>query len=60
MSKVLQVFNKDERLKIDQIPIECPYCHNYQLPSMYGAYLYAYGEYLFPVVVRTQSARLHS
>ena len=45
MSKVLQVFNKDERLKIDQIPIECPYCHNYQLLSMYGAYLYAYGEY---------------
>ncbi len=39
MNKSIPVLNSDhnERDVIEKQPVECPYCHNFQIPEMYGA-----------------------
>lgn len=44
MKKSLNVVN-GQVINVDQIPIECPYCHKSQIPAMQVAYLYKSNNY---------------
>lgn len=40
MNKRLKIYNNPGYdLDLNTVPIKCPYCHNHQIPSMYGSYL---------------------
>lgn len=46
MEKTLLVINEQGKgIYVDQIPIECPYCHKSQIPAMQVAYLYKSNNY---------------
>lgn len=39
MEKYLSIVNKDHGIMVKQLPMECPYCHLSQIPSMHTAFL---------------------